>query len=215
MKKFSALVLILILLFSLIGCSRNGNSASTAALTDAEIDRVNAAFQQLLPTERNPSEFYVNPLCAFLTSYYETPEDMDLLEFLSYFSTQEMLDQPPISEAELQELKKLEGFWFPEAESLEALPVPITRKPREQVDQVLETYLGISSDQLNGDGCLYLGEPYNSFYVDASDLGAGYFTCIGGEIQGNRATLHSDTADLVLEQQDGQWHIVSYTATNP
>lgn len=56
--------------------------ADPDALTAEEIAQVNEAFA---PFDERENGSYMNPICSFFTSYYERPEDLDLVEFLRYF----------------------------------------------------------------------------------------------------------------------------------
>ena len=68
------------------------------ALTVKEIAQVNEAFA---PFKERENVSYVNSVCSFFTSYYERPEDLDLVEFLRYMGIGGTVED----EAEFQALK--------------------------------------------------------------------------------------------------------------
>ena len=75
------------------------------ALTVKEIAQVNEAFA---PFKERENVSYVNSVCAFFTSYYERPEDLDLVEFLRYMGIGGTVED----EAEFQALKGAGGWPF-------------------------------------------------------------------------------------------------------
>lgn len=97
--------------------------ADPNALTAEEIARVNEAFAPLFERENGS---YMNPICSFFTSYYERPEDLDLVEFLRYFG----LGEGPVGDdAEFEALKAAEGWPF-SADRLDQMPVPVHKYSR-------------------------------------------------------------------------------------
>ncbi|WP_287224270.1 hypothetical protein [Oscillibacter sp.] len=68
------------------------------ALTVKEIAQVNEAFA---PFKERENVSYVNSVCSFFPSYYERPEDLDLVEFLRYMGIGGTVED----EAEFQALK--------------------------------------------------------------------------------------------------------------
>ena len=72
------------------------------ALTVKEIAQVNEAFA---PFKERENVSYVNSVCSFFTSYYERPEDLDLVEFLRYMGIGGTVED----EAEFQALKGAGG----------------------------------------------------------------------------------------------------------
>ena len=80
------------------------------ALTVKEIAQVNEAFA---PFKERENVSYVNSVCSFFTSYYERPEDLDLVEFLRYLGIGGTVED----EAEFQALKGAGGWPFQGVES--------------------------------------------------------------------------------------------------
>ena len=93
------------------------------ALTVKEIAQVNEAFA---PFKERENVSYVNSVCSFFTSYYERPEDLDLVEFLRYLGIGGTVED----EAEFQALKGAGGWPFQGVDSLDRMPVPIHRYRR-------------------------------------------------------------------------------------
>lgn len=208
MKRFITWTLsVLCLSIVLTGCS------TPQKITQAQIDEINVAFETLLPVKDDQFEFMVNPICNFFGSSYEKPSDMDFTQFIWYFSTPNMLEQPPISEEEFQLLRETEGFPSKDVSTLKDMPVPIQRKPLKEVNQILEQYMGITAADLDTKDIPYLGEPYNAFYTYTSDAGFMGFYCTGGEINGNTVKLFSDYAVLTLEKKDDQYLITSHVTS--
>lgn len=192
-----------------VGCTQQETPA-VRELTSQEVEEVGEAFAQLLPSQEEGEDYCLNPLSYFFTSSYDTPQEIDLDAFLRYFPGEELDPANPEDVAQFQALRELEAFPFRKASSLEALPVPIVGKTAESVEQVLEQYAGISLEELEkSEEILYLKE-YDSFYTYTSDAGAGFFNCTGGEIQGSQVRLFSQYGELVLEERDGQYQILSH-----
>lgn len=82
------------------------------ALTVKEIAQVNEAFA---PFKERENVSYVNSVCSFFTSYYERPEDLDLVEFLRYMGIGGTVED----EAEFQALKGAGGWPFQGVDSLD------------------------------------------------------------------------------------------------
>lgn len=180
------------------------------SLTQVEIEEVNKAFEQLIPSENPEYEYSINPISHFFTSYYEKPEHLNLQEFIWYFHSGEVLrSDSPDDVKQFNKLVERDDFPF-NINTLEEMPVPIQRKTLSSVNEVLNRYAGINvSNLINTEGVLYL-EPYDAFYTTTSDFGAGYFTCNGGEIDGETVRLFSEQSTLTLEYKDGRYLIVSH-----
>lgn len=198
-----SLFLATILLFS--GCSQKSQQ-----LTESQVDEVNKAFEPLLPIHHDKYEFIINPICYFISSAYDKPENLDFEEFIKYFSTENMLDMDELSEEEFKLLKELKDFPFKDVETLENMPVPLQRKPKNEIDAVLQKYMGITVDPIEKSSVAYLGDPYNSFYTYTSDAGFGQFICTGGEIKDDMVMLYSDSMVLTLKKSNDNYFIVSH-----
>lgn len=178
-----------------------------------EIGEVNKAFEQIIPSDDPAHEHMINPICHFFSSYYEKPQDINLMQFIKYLSNGEELNNDnPDDRKQFEELKKLSDFPFKDVQSLKDMSVPIVRKSVASVNEVLSKYAGITVDDLKDTrDVLYLGNPYMSFYTYTSDAGAGFFNCNGGEIDGNTIRLSGDDAILTLEKKNDQYLIISHT----
>ena len=174
-----------------------------AALTAEEIAQVNEAFA---PFDERENVSYMNPICSFFTSYYERPEDLNLVEFLRYFG----LGNGPVEDGpEFEALKAAEGWPF-QADHVDQMPVPIHRYSRADVDAYLEEHAGITTADLttfpaSSADLLYLPE-YDAFYNFTSDAGPGMFICETGRREGDLLMLTGDGKELTLEEtEDGRY----------
>ena len=185
-------------------------------LTQSEIDEVNKAFVQLIPSDDPAYEYQINPICHFFTCYYNKPEEIDLDQLIWYFGSGEELSQnDPEDRKQFEALKNLSIFPFQHIETLNDMFVPIQRKSLASVNGLLMKYTGITVAELkNSSNVLYLDKPYDAFYTYASDMGAGFFNCTGGETNGKTIRLFSENAILTLVNKGGQTLIVSHVEKN-
>ncbi len=181
-------------------------------LTREQIDRVNEAFQStvLMPDGAyGPSE-----ISCFFTSSYDDPTQIDLEEFLMYCPLGEILEND--EEAEFRAVIRASEWADSEVEFNSPLdfPTPVHRYPRKEVSLLLNKYAGVSVEDLDWSGCLYL-EKYDAFYNFTSDFGPGFFRCAGGQIMEDSVLLWTDTLDdgtrseLTLRSEGGRWLIQS------
>ncbi|MCI9002934.1 MAG: hypothetical protein HFG03_08915 [Oscillibacter sp.] len=193
-------------------------------LTEEELAQVNGAFDYSQPGEAD-QEKKLERSC-FFTSSYEDVTELNLEEFLRYYSNGSSTLEDEDAE-EFQALAALPDFPY-DAEALETwenrpggLPVPVHRIPREAVDQTLETYAGITTADLkNTKGILYLPD-YDSYYNFTSDFGPGWFAAAEGARDGDTVRLRSEVSwwgdggetvrELTLREKDGRWLIQSFT----
>lgn len=170
-----------------------------AALTAEEIAQVNEAFA---PFDERENGSYMNPVCSFFTSYYERPEDLNLVEFLRYFG----LGNGPVEDGpEFEALKAAEGWPF-HVDHLDQMPVPIHRYSRADVDAYLEEHAGITTSDLttipdSTADLMYLPE-YDAFYNFTSDAGPGVFICKTGRREGDLLILTGGGEELTLEETE-------------
>lgn len=173
------------------------------ALTAEEIARVNEAFAG---TYEKDGVLYATQVSCFFTSYYRRPEDLNLTEFLWYFTPGEGVTD----EAEFQALKRAEGWHFGAEIEREDMPVPISKIRREDVDACLMKYAGITTADMAGNSPPIYLEEYDAYYVFTSDFGPGMFVCQSGVREDeNTVRLTGPGSELVLEQRNGTWYIVS------
>ncbi|MDO4766221.1 MAG: M56 family metallopeptidase [Eubacteriales bacterium] len=179
-------------------------------LTPAEVEEVGTAFEQLVQHPEKGAELFVNPVCHFFNSYYDKPEEMDLWEFTWYLPGEELLAGNETDETEFAKLKESGVKFFADRELKDTI-TPLRRVPRAFVDSMLTRYMGIVSQDITKRGeTLYLGEPYDNFYIFSSDMGVGFFECTGGEINGEELRLFSDYAVLTLKRVNDRYLIVSH-----
>ena len=170
-----------------------------AALTAEEIAQVNEAFA---PFDERENGSYMNPVCSFFTSYYERPEDLNLVEFLRYFG----LGNGSVEDGpEFEALKAAEGWPF-SADRLDQMPVPVHKYSRADVDAYLEEHAGITTADLTAfpdstADLLYLPE-YDAFYNFTSDAGPGVFICENGWREGDLLILTGGGEELTLEETE-------------
>lgn len=182
---------------------------AVVALSPEELAQINAKLELTSPWVDEPG---LNPLCLFFTSFYESPEYLDLEDFLRYF---------PLSESggeeEFQALKMYDDWPFSKLGSLEEMPVPLHRRPAAEVERLLKKYTGIGLADLkgiSGPGVYYL-EQYDAFYNYTSDFGLMSFQAQYGERQGDVLSLvhlrwDGVEAQLRLRQQGDSFIVLSY-----
>ena len=149
--------------------------------TEAELAEYQAAFSP------ETAQGETDPVSAFFTSYYETPEALDLQEFLRYFPDDGLVEGDP-ADPEFQALTAHPLWPYGEGEFLST---PIHRYTRAHVDQVLERYAGITTQDLSGvgmDNVIYL-EEYDAWYNFTSDYGPGMFIPVYGLREGTTVRL--------------------------
>lgn len=185
----------------------------TAALTQDEIDRVNAAFA--LTQSAADGSLVVNPLCCFLTAAYDDVRRMPLAQFLRYLPDSE----DDVTEAEFEALRAA-GYLPEEWQSPAAMPVPLHRYPAADVDALLQAYAGVALEDMEDyrhpfSGYAYLSG-YDAFYTTTSDFGLATFTCTAGTYSSTTAVLYG-TPDhtgaqmvLTLRREGGSWYIHSF-----
>lgn len=221
-RRLPAGLTALALLLTLCSCAGTPPGAAPAPegprpLTEEELARAAEALASAREEGGTPTSTEVS---CFFTSLYDSPEELDLAEFLRYFPAGETLG--PEDAAEFAALAALPGFpWAGRFDgetprSPEELPVPVHRVPEEAMDAALEKWAGISlADISDRTGTLYL-EEYRAFYTFTSDFGPGSFPCAGGEVEGDTARLWSEAAGdsgrylLTLGREGAHWYIRSY-----
>ena len=190
-------------------------------LTDEELRQVNEAFVPDYVDEAG--NLQGNPINSFFTSYYDDVKDLNLQEFLCYFPApgHKLLTDDDAEEFQaLQQTAAFQLAWGRTYNTVFEMFLPIHRRPRSDVDAVLQQYAGITTKDLSGVGAErvpYL-EAYDSYYTFTSDYGPGMFDCIYGELEGDTLRLYSNSDYsspvrlLTMEQVDGRWLIRSHQA---
>lgn len=176
-------------------------------LTLAELEEYRSAFwPEIMDGEQVVG---YNPVSSFFTSYYERPEDLNFEEFLRYLPRSEPVEDNPDA-PEFQALTR-HPLWPFEGN---LVPTPIRRYARQSVDEVLEQYAGITTEDLSGvgmDTVLYL-EEYHAWYNFTSDYGPGMFIPVYGLREGSTVTLWemSSKDTLILEETEEGFRIRSH-----
>lgn len=213
MKRIISLMgLALCTFIILTGCSNKQE------LTAEQIDEINAAFETLLPAGAGDiavilgpdKKFTLNPISHFFTSYYETPEQMEMGAFVYYIPRKTFLSSNN-DEVEIASLQ--EKYEHLSIDSLLAT-VPFGRIPFATVNQYLQTYMNLTLEDMTNMGTAVYLENYEAFYSSASDFGPGAFYCTSGEIRGDVITLYSDHAALTLKQDGEHYFIISHIAND-
>ena len=181
-------------------------------LTEEELEEYRSAFwPEIMEGEQGVS---VNPVSAFFTSYYERAEELNFEEFLRYLPGSELVKDDP-DDPEFQTLTA-HPLWPFEGG---LIPVPIHRYPRQSVNEVLERYAGITTQDLSGvgmDNVIYL-EEYDAWYNFTSDYGPGMFIPAYGLRDDSTVTLwelpsgNGTPGDvLTLEETEDGFRICSH-----
>lgn len=199
-----------------------GGEGDKIALTEQEIAEVNEGFAALIEGADGTPQ--LNPVSCILCAFFERAEDMDLAAFMYCFPYGKVLTEE--DEEEFRALQKSDGWRYGDRK-LADMPVPVHRYSAQDVEAVLQKYLGISLENLkdmeeNGvnlsEKSLYYLEEYEAFYNTTSDAGFAMFTCARGEIQGDKVYLyseysqHSETGGevIILKKQDDRYVIESH-----
>lgn len=210
--KMAIYTLVAVLLASAVavGCTftgaANNKEDRIIPLTDEEVLQYNQIFEPISFDEEGNA--IVNIYNHFFTSYYDKPEDIDLSNFLRYFP----LEEGFTDEAEFEMLKAAENWPFGADMIMERMPVPIHKFPAETVNNVLQKYMDIMLDDLNGvatETLIYLKE-YNAYYNFTSDFGAGIFYCTHGETQGDIVRLFNKSVMLTLKKRGDDYLFISH-----
>lgn len=142
---------------------------------------------------------------CFFTSYYSRPEEINLSDFLRHCPL-----GVRVTGQERDAAMAATGDG--------TIEQACTKFEKSQVDELLMSVMGITSDNLAMEGrgipLVYL-EEYESYYHFISDYGPGFFECFGGEICGDTVYLYSPSAILTLVQREGTWYIYSHVLINP
>lgn len=162
---------------------------------------------------------YATPVNGFFTSYYDDVRDLDAEAFIQYFPAEGTVSNADGEEARLV-AEKLDWrgddgkLW-----SVDELPVPCHRIPRETLDGALTKYAGVTVAEMHTDWTeelFYLPET-DCFYTFTSDWGPGTFLPVYGERDGDSVTLRGamNTEDgtvktLRLNKAGDEWHILSH-----
>ena len=156
-----------------------------------------------------------NALHCFMTSSYDTPQDLNLEEFLCHFPMQTVLQE---GEGDgLVASDQWKAYWGDF--TIETMPVPVHQFKVEDINQVLEYYMGISLEDFSSESTadlFYFDEAYYNF---VSDYGPGVFVCESGVKDGDTVKLTSAAYDemygerqpvqVILQEQDGRYLIQS------
>ena len=178
MKRYLKYLILLLALTVLSGCSFRAQegpelSDTVTPLTQEEIDVANEALAASV-MDAETGEIRTSEVSCFFTCYYDKPEKISLSSFLKYFPNGSILENS--DEAEFAKLRELPGFLFNNGENtstVETLPVPVHKYPKQAVSEVLLKYANITADDIiNTDDVLYL-EEYDAYYNFTSDLARG------------------------------------------
>lgn len=173
-------------------------------LSAEQIRQANEAFRDLFPGENGSVQ--VNPLNNFNTSYYSSPDEIDLYRFIYYFCYKgefEGLD------ADFDRLAQK----YPELENSRN-GYNLTRYPADAVDEILYRYTGYHIEELYGTrnvpGVYYLEET-DAYYSFSSDAGWVGLQFTSGRLYDGYAELYDHRGNVMtLVMRDGSYCIHSY-----
>lgn len=199
MRRLRCVLLCLINLLALTGCGKG--------LSEQEIAQVNEKTAVTEVWDEEKGQLVVNELNGFFLSTYESPEKIDLNQFLWYCPVGSTLTDEDAEEFRAVIAKTgITGRFECPSEYI----VPTHRYRKADVSALLEKYAGITVNQLNSlENVIYL-EEYDSFYNFTSDYGPGWFECTGGEKEGDTLRLWSEEKVLTLREVDGRYLIQSF-----
>lgn len=162
---------------------------------------------------------YAMPVNGFFTCYYDDVRDLDAEAFIQYFPAEGTVSNADGEEARLVAEKLDWRREDGELWSVDELPVPCHRIPRETLDGALTKYAGVTVAEMHTDWTeelFYLPET-DCFYTFTSDWGPGVFSPVYGERSGDSVTLRGamNTEDgtvktLRLNKAGDEWHILSH-----
>lgn len=165
-------------------------------LTKEEIASVNALFSY-------GGERYDIAAAQLFANHYADVTEMDLDDALYYYP-----DDGCVEFTDTDELDAIRGH----VENLDTIMyiVPCHRILRSSVDETLQKFAGVTTAELKTMAdALYVPE-YDAFYNFSSDYGPGYFTCKGGRMEGDTATLWGKSGSSISFQASGEgtWDVV-------
>ena len=187
-------------------------------LTEDELDQCNEAFQPMVVEDGVGDSTEIS---CFFTSFYNSPEELDLEAFLAYFPGSLSETVTDEDTEEFAALMALMGDGLT-AQKPSDLPWPTHRIPREVVDRVLSEHAGITTADLKDTGGVLYLEEYDAFYNFTSDFGPGAFVCEDVERANDSVRLWSaplyvpgtdETAGravLILQKAGDTWFIQSF-----
>ena len=189
--------------------SESSSKTYDRLLSQEEIEQINAAFSPII-YDKQGNPISTNVWSCFFTSYYSDVRNMNFAEFLAYFPG----DGSTVDEEEFAVLKEHPDFLFyGEVSALANMPVPVHRYPVRIINLVLKEYAGITVDDMETSGVVYL-EEYDAFYNHTSDAGGGMFYCTRGEIDGDVVRLYEEfdygTDMLTLKKVGNNYQIVAH-----
>ena len=217
-KRFKVLLLLLVVsLFVLIftvGCGQAGNEETATPsgpeeLTAETLASYNSIFEPIVTDEQGNTD--ASEISCFFTSYYDKPENIDLVKFLKYCPIGTLVED----EEEYQAIKATSGDEnMPD--DLKDYPTPIHKFAKADVDALLSKYAGVTTSDLNGipegNTELVYVDKTNAYYNFTSDFGPGSFEAVSGEKNENIITLKDDRGrTLILEETGDGFMIKSFT----
>ncbi len=211
---FLMLLAVLFVLVFTVGCGQTSNEEPATSLEPEELtaealDSYNSLFEPIVTDEQGNTD--ASEISCFFTSYYDKPENIDLVKFLKYCPVGTLVED----EEEYQDIKATSGDGnMPD--DLKDYPTPIHKFAKADVDALLNKYAGITTSDLNGipEGnteLVYVDET-NAYYNFTSDFGPGSFEAVSGEKNENIITLKDDRGrTLILEETGDGFLIKAFT----
>ena len=190
---------------------------NSVPLTQAEIDRVNAAFVTMVESETDNS-MYAGEINGFFNCYYASPEEISLKWFLRYNANGELLTDDDLEEYQAVIMSFDPEYLEEHPRPLDAI-TPTHRYPKAAISAQLQKYANITVDDLLDTSGCYYQEQYDAYYNFTSDSGPGDFICVGGEKTDDTVLLWSAVEDgyrkeLTLHKSGDQYFIYSFQNVN-
>ena len=190
---------------------------NSVPLTQAEIDRVNAAFVTMVESETDNS-MYAGEINGFFNCYYASPEEISLKWFLRYNANGELLTDDDVEEYQAVIMSFDPEYLEAHPRPLDAI-TPTHRYPKAAISAQLQKYANITVDDLLDTSGCYYQEKYDAYYNFTSDFGPGDFICVGGEKTDDTVLLWSAASnghrkELTLHKSGDQYFIYSFQNVN-
>lgn len=192
---------------------------NSVPLTQAEIDRVNAAFVTMVESETdNSMDVDVGETNGFFNCYYASPEEISLKWFLRYNPNGELLTDDDLEEYQAVIMSFDPEYLEEHPRPLDAI-TPTHRYPKAAISAQLQKYANITVDDLLDTSGCYYQEKYDAYYNFTSDFGPGGFICVGGEKTDDTvllwsAAINGHRKELTLHKSGNQYFIYSFQNVN-
>ena len=187
-------------------------------LSEETLAELNRMFSPSVEVDSGIMILNPNGMNCLIRTFFENPEMLNFASFLYLF--------PLESEISAEEKAVMEAWdeWPFSGQTFDEIPVPVHKFTAENINRVLDFYLGITLEDLPTDSkeqLLYFDQ-YDSYYNFTSDYGPGQLTITNGVKEGDTVALYSDSFDyaddsletrgavLTLKEKDGRYLMESF-----